>query len=134
MPHDLPPWHTVYQQSQRWRKAKVFEALVHDLREVLRVAQGRNALPSAAIVETPMHDGPRASSPDKLRESVAVVRAAVHERSGGLTLLETKRGGLSARVPTRGQRRSIVVCSWENGAMDKCPVSGPGGIIVCTRL
>jgi hypothetical protein len=28
MPHDLPPWHTVYQQSQRWRKAKVFEALV----------------------------------------------------------------------------------------------------------
>jgi transposase len=31
----------VYQQSQRWLKAKVFEALVHDLREVLRVAQGR---------------------------------------------------------------------------------------------
>ena len=52
MPHDLPPWHTVYQQSQRWRKAKVFEALVHDLREVLRVAQGRNALPSAAIFDS----------------------------------------------------------------------------------
>src|SRR5262249_55561442 len=52
MPHDLPPWHTVYQQSQRWLKAKVFEALVHDLREVLRVAQGRNALPSAAIFDS----------------------------------------------------------------------------------
>jgi transposase len=47
-----PPWHTVYQQSQRWLKAKVFEALVHDLREVLRVAPGRNALPSAAIFDS----------------------------------------------------------------------------------
>jgi transposase len=52
MPYDLPPWHTVYQQSQRWLKAKVFEAIVHDLREVLRVAQGRNALPSAAIFDS----------------------------------------------------------------------------------
>jgi transposase len=30
MPHDLPPWHTVYQQSQRWFKAGVFETLVID--------------------------------------------------------------------------------------------------------
>jgi transposase len=52
MPHDLPPWHTVYQQSQRWLKAKVFEAIVHDLRGVLWVAQGRNALPSAAICDS----------------------------------------------------------------------------------
>jgi transposase len=52
MPHDLPPWHTVYQQSQRWRKAKVFEAIVHDLREVLRVAQGHHALPSAAMFDS----------------------------------------------------------------------------------
>jgi transposase len=52
MPHDLPPWYTVYQQRQRWLKAKVFEAIVHDRREVLRVAQGRNAQPSAAIFES----------------------------------------------------------------------------------
>src|SRR5438067_3127635 len=39
MPHDLPPWHTVYQQSQRWLKAGVFEAVVHDLRAVLRLVQ-----------------------------------------------------------------------------------------------
>ena len=49
MPHDLPPWYTVYQQSQRWLKASVFETMVHDLRELLRLAQGRNAQPSAAI-------------------------------------------------------------------------------------
>jgi len=32
LPHDLPPWEAVYQQSQRWIAAKVFEAIVHDLR------------------------------------------------------------------------------------------------------
>jgi transposase len=52
MPKDLPPWYTVYQQSQRWLKAGVFEAIVHDLREVLRVAQGRNPQPSAAIFDS----------------------------------------------------------------------------------
>jgi transposase len=52
MPHDLPPWHTVYQQSQRWLKAGVFDAIVHDLRAVLRVAQGRQAEPSAAIFDS----------------------------------------------------------------------------------
>jgi transposase len=52
MPHDLPPWYTVYQQSQRWLKAGVFETMVHDLRAVLRLAQGRTAEPSAAIFES----------------------------------------------------------------------------------
>jgi transposase len=33
MPHDLPPWHTVYQQSQRWFKTGVFETMAIDLRE-----------------------------------------------------------------------------------------------------
>ncbi len=32
MPNDLPPWHTVYRQSRRWLKAKVFEVMVHGLR------------------------------------------------------------------------------------------------------
>jgi transposase len=52
MPHDLPPWHVVYQQSQRWIKAGVFESLVHDLRAVLRIAEGRKESPTAAIVDS----------------------------------------------------------------------------------
>jgi transposase len=51
MPNDLPPWYTVYQQTQRWLKADVFEAIVHDLRAVLRLAAGRNEQPSAAILD-----------------------------------------------------------------------------------
>lgn len=50
LPHDLPPWYTVYQQTQRWLKARVFEAMVQDLRELLRLLAGRNAQPSAMIL------------------------------------------------------------------------------------
>jgi transposase len=52
MPHDLPPWQVVYQQSQRWIKAGVFESLVHDLRAVLRIAEGRKESPTAAIIDS----------------------------------------------------------------------------------
>jgi transposase len=52
MPNDLPPWEAVYQQTQRWLKAGVFEAIVHDLRVLLRVAQGRNKQPSATILDS----------------------------------------------------------------------------------
>ena len=41
MPNDLPPWSTINQQAQRWLKAGVFEATVHDLRGLLRLAEGR---------------------------------------------------------------------------------------------
>ncbi len=37
----VPAWVAVYQQSQRWFKAGVFEAIVDDLRGLLRVAEGR---------------------------------------------------------------------------------------------
>jgi transposase len=61
MPHDLPPWHTASQQSQRWLKAGVFAALVHDLRAVLRLAQGRQAAPSAAVFDRRTLQSPPAS-------------------------------------------------------------------------
>ncbi len=52
MPHDLPPWAAVYQQTRRWLAAGVFEAIVADLRELLRVAHGRAPRPTAAIFDS----------------------------------------------------------------------------------
>ena len=52
LPHDWPPWATVYQQSQRWMKAGGFEAMVNDLSALLRLAQGRDAQPSAVIFDS----------------------------------------------------------------------------------
>ena len=52
MANDLPPWKVVYQQTQRWIRAGVFEGMVHDLRELLRMVQGRPPDPSAAIIDS----------------------------------------------------------------------------------
>jgi transposase len=58
LPNDLPPWAAVYQQTQRWIRAGVFEAMVHDLRAVLRLADvdakdgaGRGPAPSAVVLD-----------------------------------------------------------------------------------
>src|SRR5215204_3767411 len=51
MPHDLPPWDIVYQQTRRWMDAGSFEAIVHDLRTLLRLAAGR--APERAGVHPP---------------------------------------------------------------------------------
>jgi transposase len=52
MPHDLPPWPMVYQQTRRWLAAGSFEAILHDLRALLRLAGGRRAEPTAVVFDS----------------------------------------------------------------------------------
>ena len=52
MPNHFPPWEAIYQQAQRWIAAGVFEAMVHDLRLILRMAAGRKPFPSASILDS----------------------------------------------------------------------------------
>ncbi|MGD0464381.1 MAG: IS5 family transposase, partial [Tepidisphaeraceae bacterium] len=52
MANDLPPWEAVCQQGQRWIRAGIFEAMVHDLRELLRMVTGRDPRPSATILDS----------------------------------------------------------------------------------
>jgi transposase len=51
LPTNFPPWAAVYQQTQRWIAAGVFETMVHDLRVLLRWADGRADQPSAVILD-----------------------------------------------------------------------------------
>jgi transposase len=51
LPNDLPPWEAVYQQTQRWLAAGCFEAIVDDLRMLLRLAAGRKPPPTAVILD-----------------------------------------------------------------------------------
>ena len=94
VPHDLPPWAAIYQQTQRWIQAGVFEAMVSDLRLLLRVAQGRNAEPSAAILDsrtlqsTP-ESGGRAGYDGAKRKRGSKVHLAVDTLGHLLTLLVT---------------------------------------------
>jgi transposase len=52
MANDLPPWPVVYQQTQRWLKAGVFEDMVRDLRMLMREIEGRAPQPRAAILDS----------------------------------------------------------------------------------
>jgi transposase len=52
LPRDFPPWPVVYQQTQRWIAAGVFEAIVHDLRAVLRMGEARAPDPTAVIFDS----------------------------------------------------------------------------------
>jgi transposase len=91
LPHDLPPWEMVYQQTQRWLKAGVFEAMVHDLREVLRIAADRNAQPSAVIfdsrtLQSSVESGQRAGYDGAKRRKGSKVHMAVDTLGHLLTL------------------------------------------------
>ena len=94
MPHDLPPWYTVYQQGQRWLKAGVFEALVHDLRMLLRELVDRAPQPRAIILDSRTlqsspESGARAGWDGAKRRRGSKVHMAVDTLGQLLTLLVT---------------------------------------------
>jgi transposase len=82
MPNDFPPWEAVYQQTQRWLRAGCFEAIVDDLRALLRLAAGRTPDPTAVILDsrtlqsTP-ESGPRAGYDGAKRKRGSKLHIAV---------------------------------------------------------
>lgn len=58
LPHDFPRWEAVYQQTQRWLKAGCFEAMVQDLRVLLRWSAGRADQPTAVIIDSATRQSP----------------------------------------------------------------------------
>jgi putative transposase len=52
LPHDLPPWKTVYDYFRQWKRAGVWEHANAALTRQSRVAQGREATPSLAIIDS----------------------------------------------------------------------------------
>ena len=52
IPGDFPPWAAVYQQTRRWLDAGCFEAIIHDMRVVLRQKAGKRPLPTAAVLDS----------------------------------------------------------------------------------
>ncbi len=94
LPHDLPPWDIVYAQTRRWLEASVFEALVADLRLLLRRDAGRAGQPSAALLDrrtlpsTP-ESGARAGYDGHKRRKGSRVHAAVDTLGHLLALLVT---------------------------------------------
>jgi transposase len=93
-PHDLPPWWAIYQQTQRWVKAGCFETMTHDLRELLRVAQGRKPQPTAVILDgrtlqSTVESGNRAAYDGGKRKRGSKVHIAVDTLGHLLALVVT---------------------------------------------
>jgi putative transposase len=52
LPHDFPPWPTAYWYFRAWRLDGTWEAIQAALRAQVRLADGREATPSAAILDS----------------------------------------------------------------------------------
>ena len=52
LPHDFPPWQTVYGYFNTWRRESVWETMNDALRESVRQEAGREIEPSAAIIDS----------------------------------------------------------------------------------
>lgn len=52
LPHEYPPWPTVYTYFRTWQRDGTWERLNDELRELVRQRAGRNPLPSAAILDS----------------------------------------------------------------------------------
>jgi transposase len=97
MPNHFPPWAAVYQQTQRWIAAGVFEAMVHDLRALLRLGEGRAPALSAVVIDgrtlqsTP-ESGARASYDGHKRKKGSKLHMVVDTLGHLLTLTVTPAG------------------------------------------
>ena len=52
LPHEFPPWSTVWSYFRIWRKTGVWEQMHTTLRERLRSSLGREPTPSAVIIDS----------------------------------------------------------------------------------
>ena len=112
LPHDFPPWRTVYQYFQDWRNDGTWESLNRDLRIEVRQSIGKEGEPSAAImdsqtVKSTETSGSRGYDAGKKINGIkrhvlvdtvgmllcmVVTTADVQDRDGARTLLEKAKG------------------------------------------
>ena len=118
LPHDLPRWTAVQQQTRRWVRAGCFEAMAHDLRAVLRLAAGKKAAPSTAILDsrtlqsTP-ESGGRAGFDGAKKRKGSKVHAAV-DTLGHLLALKVTAANEQDRAQVGALAEAVQAATGEN--------------------
>ena len=118
MPNDLPPWHAVQQQTQRWLRAGCFEDIAADLRLLLRVLAQRTDAPSAVILDsrtlqsTP-ESGSRAGYDGAKKRKGSKVHAAV-DTLGHLLALQVTPANEQDRAQVKELALAVQATTGEN--------------------
>jgi transposase len=86
LPRQYPPWPTVHDYYRRWRKDGTWERIHGQLRQQLRQQMGRQATPSAAILDS---QSVKTTEKGALREPI-----------------------VSAMTATRRSRGASAICWW----------------------
>src|SRR5215212_1917841 len=120
LPVDFPPWQTVYWQFQQWEKRQVTERILEELREQVRLQEGRAAEPSAGIIDSQSVKGAATSGvSDSIQPSRPNLAAAYAEVNSPPTMpavdeIDTtspdrwaRITGRTARVTFRGPNRFV---------------------------
>lgn len=112
LPHDFPPWPTVWTYYRNWRRDGTWKRIHGHLRAKLRKAKGRDESPSAGVIDTQTvkaaeNKGPRGYDPAKqivgrkrhlvvdtegLVWAVEVQTADTQDRDGAKSVLERLKG------------------------------------------
>ena len=91
LPHDFPPCKTVYGIFRRWAKAGAWQQVHDALRDLLRVHEGRDPAPTAAIIDSQSVRGadsvPRRSRGYDAGKKVNGRKRHIAVDSGGLLLV-----------------------------------------------
>lgn len=132
LPHDLPPWQTVYSQFRRWRNDGTWQHLNAALVQAVRRRSGRRAHPSAAIVDSQSVktlEGGQARGVDVYKRVtgrkrhivvdtlgllliVIVHSASIPDQTGGQQVLGALFDWLQQTVPARWRRLRLI---WADG-------------------
>jgi putative transposase len=136
LPHDLPPWKTVYHYFRLWRVQGLWERVHRALYAAVRAKGGRDPQPSAAIIDsqsvkTTMVGGPRGYDGgkkvnDRKRHLLVdtqgpIIRAVVHpaditDRDGAKLLLAPLQGQLPRLLQPPKEKGG----AWSRRALETC--------------